>query len=240
MQRTNNRPFDHIRPIKIYRQFTKYAEGSILITLGETKVLCNASVIKEVPRFLKDKGQGWLTAEYGMLPRATHTRMNREAANGKQSGRTQEIQRLIGRALRAGIDLTEFPNHTIKIDCDVIQADGGTRTAAITAASLALKDAINYMHLKGIITSKNTIAKNIAAISVGICNDMAILDLDYQEDSSAETDMNVVMTDGGDIIEIQGTAEGKVFTETQLYQMLSLAKKGIQDIFDQTNSIINA
>ena len=203
--------------------------------MGETKVLCNASVIKEVPRFLKDKQQGWLTAEYGMLPRATHTRVNREAASGKQSGRTQEIQRLIGRALRVGVDLTQFPSHTIKLDCDVIQADGGTRTAAITAASLAVKDAIDYMRFKGIISSENNpMKKRIAAISVGMCNNTAVLDLDYQEDASAETDMNVVMTDAGDIIEIQGTAEGKAFTETQLHQMLSLAKKGIKDIFDQT------
>ncbi|WP_119342695.1 ribonuclease PH [Facilibium subflavum] len=235
MTRPSHRAFDEMRKIQVIRNFTKYAEGSVLISFGQTKVLCTASVMKEVPRFLKDANQGWLTAEYGMLPRSTHTRVDREAARGKQSGRTQEIQRLIGRALRAVVDLTKIPGYTIKVDCDVIQADGGTRTAAITGASLAVGDAINYMHKKGLLASEcQPIISHVAAISAGIYNDKAVLDLDYEEDSTAQTDMNIVMTDKGGIVEIQGTAEQAPFTDEQFQQMLCLARKGIQEIISKT------
>ena len=235
MARADSRSADQMRELKIEKNYTKHAEGSILVSFGDTKVLCNASVIKDVPRFLKDANQGWLTAEYGMLPRSTHSRMDREAARGKQSGRTQEIQRLIGRALRAAIDLNAIPGYTIKIDCDVIQADGGTRTAAITGASLAIEDAVQYMQRNNMIKEGiNPILSHVAAISVGIVSDQAVLDLDYNEDSSAETDMNIVMTHEGGIIEIQGTAEGKPFSENEFQQMLTLARKGITDIIKTT------
>ena len=230
--RPSKRENNQLRNIKVTHGFTKHAEGSVLVEFGDTKVLCTASVIDGVPRFKKDSGEGWLTAEYGMLPRSTHSRMDREAARGKQSGRTQEIQRLIGRALRASIDLTKVPNYTIKVDCDVIQADGGTRTASITGASLAIKDAIKYMQEKELINT-NPIISNVAAISVGIYNDKAILDLDYDEDSNAETDMNIVMNSNGGLIEIQGTAEGKDFSEDEFAKMLGLAKKGIKEIFEK-------
>jgi ribonuclease PH len=232
MIRPSGRKNDEMRQVKVTKNFTKHAEGSVLIEFGETKVLCTASVIKGVPRFLKDKGQGWITAEYGMLPRSTHSRMDREAARGKQSGRTQEIQRLIGRSLRAAIDLEKIPEYTIKIDCDVIQADGGTRTASITGANIALKDAINYMKNKNIIAQDiNPIKYKVAAISAGIYQNQPVLDLDYIEDSNADTDMNVVMTDSFGIIEIQGTAEGEPFSEEELSQLMSLSKKGIKNLF---------
>jgi len=231
--RPSGRQNDQLRNVKVTHQFTKHAEGSVLIEFGDTKVLCTASVIHGVPRFKKDSGEGWLTAEYGMLPRSTHTRMDREAARGKQSGRTQEIQRLIGRALRASIDLTVIPDFTIKVDCDVIQADGGTRTASITGASLAIKDAIEYMKSKNMIPADaNPFKSQVAAISAGIYNNEPVLDLDYDEDSNAETDMNVVMNSTGGMIEIQGTAEGKDFSEEEFAKMLGLAKKGIKEIFN--------
>jgi ribonuclease PH len=230
--RPSGRNNDQLRNLKVTYNFTKHAEGSVLIEFGDTKVLCTASVISGVPRFKKDSGEGWLTAEYGMLPRSTHTRMDREAARGKQSGRTQEIQRLIGRALRASVDLSALGENTIKVDCDVIQADGGTRTAAITGASLAIKDAIAFMQENNMLASDtNPLISQVAAISVGIYNDQAVLDLDYDEDSNAETDMNVVMNSKGGMIEIQGTAEGKDFSEEEFAKMLSLAKKGIKEIF---------
>jgi len=233
MIRPSGRKNDEMRQVKVTKNFTKHAEGSVLIEFGETKVLCTASVIKGVPRFLKDKGQGWITAEYGMLPRSTHSRMDREAARGKQSGRTQEIQRLIGRSLRAAIDLEKIPEYTIKIDCDVIQADGGTRTASITGANIALKDAINYMKNKNMIAQDiNPIKYKVAAISAGIYQNQPVLDLDYDEDSNADTDMNVVMTDSFGIIEVQGTAEGEPFTEDEFSQIMELSKKGINELFN--------
>ncbi len=231
--RPSGRETDQLRNLKVTHGFTKHAEGSVLIEFGETKVLCTASVIPGVPRFKKDSGEGWLTAEYGMLPRSTHSRMDREAARGKQSGRTQEIQRLIGRALRASVDLTAIPDITIRVDCDVIQADGGTRTASITGASLAIKDAVEYMKEKEMIPADaNPLKNQVAAISVGIYKDTPVLDLDYDEDSNAETDMNVVMNSKGGMIEIQGTAEGKDFSEEEFAKMLGLAKKGINEIFE--------
>lgn len=227
--RPSKRQNDQLRNIKFTRHYTKHAEGSVLSEFGDTKVLCNASVIDGVPGFLKGKGQGWLTAEYGMLPRATHDRCRREAAHGKQTGRTQEIQRLIGRALRAAVDMTLLGEYTLQIDCDVLQADGGTRTAAISGACVAVIDAIEYMQQQGFI-KKNPLKHLIAAISVGVYQDQPVLDLDYAEDSSAETDMNVVMDDKGGFIEIQGTAEGLSFTQNELDSMLKLAKRGIHDI----------
>ncbi|WP_116964063.1 ribonuclease PH [Fastidiosibacter lacustris] len=233
--RPSQRKVDQMRELTIIHGFTKHAEGSVLISFGDTKVLCTASVLKEVPKFLKDTNQGWLTAEYGMLPRSTHSRMDREATKGKQSGRTQEIQRLIGRALRATVDLSQVPGYTIKVDCDVLQADGGTRTAAITGASLAIQDAICYMQKNGLITEEaHPLQASVAAVSVGIYQGSVVLDLDYAEDSAADTDMNIVMTHNGGIIEIQGTAEGIPFSDEDFQQMLSLAKKGIKEIFEKT------
>lgn len=230
--RPSGRSNNQLRDVKVTHNFTKHAEGSVLVEFGDTKVLCTASVIAGVPRFKKDSGEGWLTAEYGMLPRSTHTRMDREAARGKQSGRTQEIQRLIGRALRASVDLTAIGENTIKVDCDVIQADGGTRTASITGASLAIMDAIKYMKENNmIVEDAEPLLAPVAAISVGIYKDEPVLDLDYDEDSNAETDMNVVMNSNGGMIEIQGTAEGKDFSEEEFAKMLGLAKKGIKEIF---------
>lgn len=229
MKRSNNRQTNELREISFLRNFTQHAEGSVLACFGNTKVLCTASVEEGVPRFLRDANQGWLTAEYGMLPRSTHTRMNREAARGKQGGRTVEIQRLIGRSLRAAVDLKLLGNYTIKLDCDVIQADGGTRTAAISGACVALIDAVRHMQYEKLITT-DPIKHMIAAISVGICDGKPVLDLDYNEDSNAETDMNVVMTDKGAFIEVQGTAEGEAFHEDELQSLLSLAKAGIQQI----------
>jgi len=229
--RPSGRTSNQLRPIQITRNFTNYAEGSVLIEMGETRVLCTASIDDGVPRFLKGKKQGWLTAEYGMLPRATHTRNNREAARGKQSGRTQEIQRLIGRSLRAAIDLNLLGEFTIHIDCDVLQADGGTRTASISGGCIALVDAINHLiRTKKIKT--NPIKHMIGAVSVGIYKGTPVLDLDYPEDSVAETDMNIVMNEENGFIEIQGTAEGATFTQEELSEMMALGQQGIKEIIE--------
>ncbi len=217
------------RETQIIRHFTKHAEGSVLVCFGETKVLCTASVTEGVPRFLKGSGEGWLTAEYGMLPRATHDRMEREAAKGKQSGRTQEIQRLIGRSLRAALDMKALGENTIVLDCDVIQADGGTRTAAITGACVALYDAIHHMKRKGLVKGQ-PFKQLIAAISVGVHKGNVVVDLDYAEDSKAETDMNVVMNEHGGLIEVQGTAENGAFSHEHLNDMLGLAKESISEL----------
>lgn len=229
MSRVNNRSHNQLRPITITRQFTKHAEGSVLIAMGDTKVLCTASVEERVPPHKKGSGEGWVTAEYGMLPRSTHERMNREAASGKQGGRTLEIQRLIGRALRACVDRKALGERTITLDCDVLQADGGTRTAAITGAFVALCDAVAVLKKRGDIT-KNPILGAVAAVSVGICQGMPVLDLDYAEDSQCDTDMNVVMNDGGGFIELQGTAEGHAFRRDELDALLALAEKGIKEL----------
>lgn len=218
-----------LRPIRITRQFTKHAEGSVLVEFGDTRVLCTASVEERVPPFLKGKGRGWVTAEYGMLPRATHTRMQREASRGRQDGRTMEIQRLIGRALRAVMDLEALGERTITLDCDVIQADGGTRTAAITGGFVALADAMRYLVGKKSV-KKSPLHGQVASISVGIYRGVPVLDLDYAEDSEAETDMNVVMNDAGAFIEIQGTAEGHAFRGEELQAMLTLARSGIEEL----------
>jgi ribonuclease PH len=225
------RSAEQVRPIKITRHYTKHAEGSVLVEFGETKVLCNATIDEGVPRFLKGQNQGWVTAEYGMLPRATHSRTQREAAKGKQTGRTMEIQRLIARSLRAMIDLKLLGEYTITLDCDVIQADGGTRTASITGACVALNDAINEMVTDGKI-KQNPIKSLVAAVSVGIVDGQAVCDLEYIEDSNAETDMNVVMTDDGRMIEVQGTAEGEPFSHDELLKLLELAKNGIKTIIE--------
>ena len=227
--RPSHRPQNALRSIKFERQFTQHAEGSVLVSFGNTQVLCTASVEDRVPPFLRDSKQGWITAEYGMLPRSTHSRMSREAARGKQQGRTIEIQRLIGRSLRAAVDLSALRQHTITVDCDVIQADGGTRTAAISGACVALIDALNYMVTKGMIT-QSPLKRHIAAISVGVYKNVPVLDLDYAEDSDCETDMNIVMTDTGEFIEIQGTAEGKPFNNQELQSLLELAQQGIAEI----------
>lgn len=233
--RPSQRKTDEMRKLTVVHKFTKYAEGSVLVSFGDTKVLCNASVLEEVPGFLKDANQGWLTAEYGMLPRSTHLRMDREAVRGKQSGRTQEIQRLIGRALRSAVNLSEFPGITIKVDCDVLQADGGTRSAAITGGSLAIEDAVHYMQANGLIKDgAKPIKAHVAAISVGVYKEHPVVDLDYAEDSNADVDMNIVMTQDSHIVEIQGTAEGKPFLENDFTQMLVLGKKSINEIFQQT------
>jgi len=224
--RPSGRAADALREIRITRHYTCHAEGSVLVEFGNTKVLCNASVETSVPRFLKGSGQGWVTAEYGMLPRSTGSRMDREAVQGKQSGRTQEIQRLIGRSLRAAVDLKKLGENTIKIDCDVIQADGGTRTASITGGCVALMDALIKMQGKGII-KENPLQKFVAAVSVGIYQGLPILDLDYAEDSSADTDMNVVMTSEGGFIEVQGTGEAGDFKLAELNAMIALAQDGI-------------
>ncbi|HLJ78160.1 MAG TPA: ribonuclease PH [Acidobacteriaceae bacterium] len=230
MARPSRRAPDELRPVRFIRRFTKHAEGSVLIEAGDTHVLCTASVEETVPHFLRGKGQGWVTAEYGMLPRSTHTRSAREASKGKQSGRTQEIQRLIGRSLRAVVDLKALGDRTITVDCDVLQADGGTRTASITGGFVALAEACERLVAKGAITS-NPLHGQVAAISVGICEGVPVLDLDYSEDSSAETDMNVVMNNGGGFIEIQGTAEGHAFRRHELDALLNLAASGIGQLF---------
>ena len=218
------------KQIAISRNFTQYAEGSVLVEFGGTKVICTASIDERVPMFLKGKGRGgWVTAEYGMLPRATHTRGGREAARGKQSGRTMEIQRLIGRGLRAVVDLEALGDRTITIDCDVIQADGGTRTAAITGGFVALADAVRHMIARRMI-KKNPLHGQVASVSVGIYRGIPVLDLDYAEDSEAETDMNVVMNDAGAFVEVQGTAEGHAFRQDELLAMLDLARAGIADL----------
>lgn len=235
--RPSGRNTDQLRDINITRRYTKHAEGSVLIEFGETKVLCTASVEEGVPRFLKGSGQGWVTAEYGMLPRSTGSRMDREAARGKQSGRTQEIQRLIGRSLRAAVDMNQLGENTIKIDCDVIQADGGTRTASITGGCVALVDALTYLQDKKII-STNPLKQLVASVSVGVCAGQPVLDLDYAEDSTAETDMNVVMTEQGGFIEIQGTGEDGDFSHGQLLEMIALAEHGIKGLLQaQRNSL---
>lgn len=226
-KRPSLRAHDQLRDIRITRQFTKHAEGSVLIEFGDTKVICTASVSSGVPPFLKDTGRGWVTAEYGMLPRSTHDRMHREAAKGKQGGRTQEIQRLIGRSLRAAVDLSALGDYTIVVDCDVIQADGGTRTASITGGCLALYDAIDYLKREKNLTTQ-PFRQFVASISVGMFQGEPVLDLDYAEDSKADTDMNVVMTEHGGFIEIQGTAEKDTFEQQDLDSMLALAKQGIK------------
>ena len=225
--RPSQRNPDQLRTVRITRNYTKHAEGAILMECGDTKVICTASIVDKVPGFLKGKNQGWLTAEYGMLPRSTHTRIDREAARGKQSGRTQEIQRLIGRSLRAVVDLSKLGERTIHIDCDVIQADGGTRTASITGAFVALHDAISFL-IKQKLLAESPIRDAVAAISVGIYQGTPVLDLDYAEDSDCDTDMNVVMTGQGGFVEIQGTAEGAPFTQAELTSLLALADKGIR------------
>jgi len=230
--RPSTRAADELRPIRITRQFTKHAEGSVLIEFGDTQVICTASVEERVPPFLKGKGQGWVTAEYGMLPRATHTRSSREASRGRQDGRTMEIQRLIGRALRAVMDLDALGERTITLDCDVIQADGGTRTAAITGGFVALADAVRYLIGKKLI-KKNPLHGQVASVSVGIYQGIPVLDLDYAEDSEAETDMNVVMNDAGHFIEVQGTAEGHAFRKDELSAMLELAELGIRQLLEK-------
>ncbi len=228
--RPSGRDYDQLRELRISRNYTKHAEGSVLIECGDTKVLCNASIEDRVPGFLKGKGSGWVTAEYGMLPRSTSSRMRREASAGKQGGRTMEIQRLIGRALRACIDTKLLGERTITLDCDVIQADGGTRTASISGAYVALADAVQTLLENGAL-EQNPITCQVAAISVGIYEGNAVLDLDYPEDCTAETDMNIVMDSNGGFIEIQGTAEGVSFNPDELNQMLALAKQGIEQIF---------
>lgn len=231
MNRPSGRMANQLRQVKITRRYTRHAEGSVLVEFGDTKVLCTASVSSGVPRFMKGEGRGWVTAEYGMLPRSTGTRMDREAARGKQGGRTVEIQRLIGRSLRAAVDLKKMGENTIQIDCDVIQADGGTRTASITGACVALADAFNYMVEKR-MCKENPLARMVASVSVGIYDGVPVLDLDYPEDSNAETDMNVVMGDDGGFIEIQGTAEGNPFSEDEFNAMLALAKQGIGNLIN--------
>jgi ribonuclease PH len=230
VQRPSGRAADALRTVVLTRRYTKHAEGSVLVEFGDTKVICTASVDSSVPRFLKGTGQGWVTAEYGMLPRSTGSRMERESASGRQSGRTQEIQRLIGRALRAAVDLKGLGEHTIKVDCDVIQADGGTRTASITGGCVALVDALNHLVKNGKI-AQSPLRKMVASVSVGICQGEPVLDLDYAEDSTAETDMNVVMTSAGGFIEVQGTGEAGDFTQEELDEMLVLARHGIGQLF---------
>ncbi|MEQ4924754.1 ribonuclease PH [Proteus hauseri] len=229
--RPADRQANQVRPITITRHYTKHAEGSVLVEFGDTKVLCNATVEEGVPRFLKGQGQGWITAEYGMLPRATNSRNAREAARGKQTGRTMEIQRLIARSLRAAVDLKALGEFTITVDCDVIQADGGTRTASISGACVALVDALNKMVEEGKL-KKSPLKSMVAAVSVGIVDGEPLCDLEYVEDSAAETDMNVVMIDDGRMIEVQGTAEAEPFSHEELLSLLSLAKGGIEKIFE--------
>jgi len=227
LKRSFDRGAGDLRPIRLQRKFTRHAEGSVLVSMGDTQVLCNASVEEKVPPFMKGKGSGWVTAEYGMLPRATNTRGNREAASGKQSGRTQEIQRLIGRSLRAVVDLSKLGERQVTIDCDVLQADGGTRCASITGAMVAMADAFAWMRAQGMI-AVDPIRDFVAAVSVGIVEGSPVLDLDYAEDSGCDTDMNVVMTGAGHFVEVQGTAEGHPFTREEMSRLLDLAASGIQ------------
>lgn len=229
MTRPSGRKPEELREVRIQRGFTRHAEGSVLIEFGDTRVICTASVEDKVPGFLRDRGQGWVTAEYGMLPRATNTRTDREASRGKQSGRTQEIQRLIGRSLRAVVDLKRLGVRTIHIDCDVIQADGGTRTAGITGAFVALHDAVSGLISRGLIT-ESPIRDFVAAVSVGICEGVPVVDLDYPEDSACDTDMNVVMTGSGGFVEVQGTAEGVPFSQAQMDALMQLAQRGIREL----------
>jgi ribonuclease PH len=228
-QRSQQRAFDALRPVRIQRHYTKHAEGSVLVAFGDTQVLCTASVEDKVPPHQRGLGQGWVTAEYGMLPRATHTRGDREAARGKQSGRTQEIQRLIGRSLRCVFDLSRLGERTITLDCDVLQADGGTRTAAITGAYVAACDAVSGLLARGVIES-NPILQPVAAVSVGLVQGVPLLDLEYTEDSVCDTDMNVVMTGAGGFVEVQGTAEGAAFNRGELDALLALAERGIREL----------
>jgi len=228
-ERSGARAADQLRPVRITRGYTIHAEGSVLIEFGDTKVLCTASVEEKVPGHKKGSGEGWVTAEYGMLPRATHTRSDREAARGKQSGRTQEIQRLIGRSMRAVFDLTLLGERTIHLDCDVLQADGGTRTAAITGAFVAAHDAVNHLLAQGKLT-RSPIRDHVAAISVGIVQGRPLLDLAYTEDSACDTDMNVVMTGAGDFVEVQGTAEGAAFSRREMDALLALAEQGCRSL----------
>lgn len=234
--RPSQRAHNELREIKLTRNYTKHAEGSVLVEFGDTKVICTASATSGVPPFLKGSGTGWVTAEYGMLPRSTNDRMQREAAKGKQAGRTQEIQRLIGRSLRAAVDLAALGENTIVIDCDVIQADGGTRTASITGGCVALYDAIEHLKRNQKITS-NPFIQFVASVSVGVYQGKPILDLDYSEDSNADTDMNVVMTEHGGFIEIQGTAEKDTFVQVDLDKMLALAKDGIKQLVEKQKSL---
>ena len=235
--RPSQRAHNELRKVEIIRHYTKHAEGSVLIKFGDTHVLCTASVEEKVPGFLKGKGQGWVTAEYGMLPRSTGSRMDREAARGKQSGRTQEIQRLIGRSLRAIIDLDKLGERSIQIDCDVIQADGGTRTASITGAYVALHDAISVLIKKGLL-QESPLKQAVAAISVGVFQGQPVLELDYIEDSGCDTDMNIVMTASGGFVEIQGTAEGETFDRTTMDAMLNLAHDGINVLISMQNTAL--
>ena len=237
--RPGGRAPGELRPVRLTRGYTRHAEGSVLVEFGDTRVLCTASVEERVPPFLKGKGRGWLTAEYGMLPRATHTRGDREAARGRQSGRTQEIQRLIGRSLRAVFDLKALGERTIHLDCDVIQADGGTRTASITGAFVAAQDAVSWLLAQGRIAASPIIGP-VAAISVGIVAGVPLLDLDYDEDSACDTDMNVVMTGAGHFVEVQGTAEGAAFSRAEMDRLLQLADKGIGELIElQRQSLLN-
>ncbi|HAW92483.1 MULTISPECIES: ribonuclease PH [unclassified Arsukibacterium] len=235
--RPSGRTASQIRPLTFTRQFTAHAEGSVLVEFGNTKVICTASVVEGVPRFMKGQGKGWVTAEYGMLPRATHTRNDREAARGKQGGRTMEIQRLIGRALRTAVNLKLLGENTITIDCDVIQADGGTRTASITGACVALVDALNFMRAKGTIKT-NPLKYMVAAVSVGVYKGTPVADLDYAEDSNAETDMNIVMTETGKIIEVQGTAETEPFSFDEMQQMMDLGRHAIREIIEEQKRVL--
>jgi ribonuclease PH len=237
--RHDGRMANALRPVRITRQFTKHAEGSVLIEFGDTRVLCTASVEDKVPPHQKGSGQGWVTAEYGMLPRATHTRSAREAAKGKQSGRTQEIQRLIGRSLRAVFDLSLLGERTITLDCDVLQADGGTRTASITGAYVAACDAVHHLMAQGKL-SQSPVLNPVAAISVGIVQGVPVLDLDYIEDASCDTDMNVVMTGAGHFVEVQGTAEGVAFSRAEMDQLLALADKGIAELIALQQAALKA
>ena len=237
ISRPSGRAPDQLRAIRIERRYTRHAEGSVLVCFGDTQVLCTASVENKAPAFLRGKGEGWVTAEYGMLPRATHTRTSREAASGKQGGRTLEIQRLIGRSLRACVDRSLLGERTITLDCDVLQADGGTRTAAITGAYVALVDAIGWLRKRGDIT-KDPVFGAVAAVSVGIYRGQPVLDLDYAEDSACDTDMNVVMNDGGGFIELQGTAEGHAFRREELDALLALAASGVRELLQHQRSAL--
>ena len=239
LSRPSGRSADQMRAISLQRSFTRHAEGSVLVCFGDTQVLCTASVENRVPGFLRGKGEGWVTAEYGMLPRATHSRSDREAARGKQGGRTLEIQRLIGRSLRACVDRRALGERTITLDCDVLQADGGTRTAAITGAYVALRDAVGWLLEKTEI-SRTPIFGAVAAVSVGVYRGVPVLDLDYAEDSDCDTDMNVVMNDGGGYIELQGTAEGHAFRREELDALLALAEKGTRELFAAQNAALGA
>ena len=239
MNRHSGRSPDQLREISIQRHFTRHAEGSVLIAFGDTRVLCTASVEDGVPRFMRGQGKGWVTAEYGMLPRSTGERMGREAARGKQGGRTVEIQRLIGRCLRAAIDFSALGEHTITVDCDVIQADGGTRTAAITGACVALVDALRHMQRREMIQT-DPLLHMVAAVSVGVVDGVPVLDLDYPEDSRADTDMNVIMTEAGEFIEVQGTAEGTSFSRSELDNLLDLAESGIRQLVTLQKAALEA